>query len=67
MKQRNVYGDCTKGILIFLVILGHCIQYGSGATYLNKELFWENKIFQWVYSFHMPLFALISGYLGGEI
>lgn len=66
MKQRNVYGDCTKGILIFLVILGHCIQYGSGATYLNKELFWENKIFQWVYSFHMPLFALISGYfLGG--
>ena len=48
-----------KGITIFLVVFGHCIQYGNGKSfdYFNDPLF---KI---IYSFHMPLFAVVSGYL----
>ena len=61
MKQRNEYLDIVKGIAITLVVLGHSIQYGtfefSGDQYFN------NALFQLIYSFHMPLFMLVSGYL----
>lgn len=60
LSSRNTYLDITKGILILLVILGHSIQYGAGSG--NQE-FWENPLFRFIYSFHMPLFMLISGYL----
>ncbi len=58
-KSRNVFLDCLRGIVIFLMIWGHCIQYmnPSGLD------FFENPIFKIIYSFHMPCFALISGYL----
>ena len=42
------------------MLWGHCIQYcitGSGLD------FFENSVFRFIYSFHMPLFMLISGYL----
>lgn len=41
--------DSLKGIGIFLVVLGH-------ATI-------DNKAFSYIFSFHMPLFFFISGYL----
>ena len=52
-QRRSVYLDTVKGVAIFLVVFGHCIRYGGnfGLTYLI------------IYSFHMPLFALVSGYL----
>ena len=56
MKQRLLYLDNLKGFLIILVILGHCIEYGT-------ESFDENTLFKIIYSFHMPLFFMISGYL----
>lgn len=62
-KKRNPYIDIVKAILILLVIIGHSIQYGSGANYIKKELFFNNYIFKFIYSFHMPLFIMISGYL----
>ena len=40
--------DVAKGIAIIFVVLGHCV---SGQTFI------------WVYSFHIPLFFFISGYL----
>lgn len=52
-----------RGIAIVLVLLGHCIQYGSGEKYLETEMFFENLVFKFIYSFHMPLFMLVSGYL----
>ena len=61
--SRNIYLDSIKGIAIFLVVFGHCIQWGSGTTYLTEGMFWENPIYRCIYSFHMPLFALVSGYL----
>ncbi len=45
-----------------LMILGHCIQFGSGEAYLISGSFFDNILFKIIYSFHMPLFALISGY-----
>lgn len=56
MKDRFQYLDNSKAILIVLVILGHVIQ-GSIEDYQH------NPIFRFIYSFHMPLFLAISGYL----
>ena len=57
-KQRDEYLDFVKGIAVFLVVYGHCIQYFSICGD-----FFENIIFKYIYSFHMPLFMFISGYL----
>ena len=61
-KERNLYFDIIKAVSIILVIVGHCIQYGSGKEF-SQDLFFENPLFKFIYSFHMPLFMLISGYL----
>ncbi len=59
MKEREAWVDVTRGFAIYLVVLGHCIQY---ATPLDYE-FHENIVFQLIYGFHMPLFMIVSGYL----
>lgn len=56
MKQRILYLDNLKGIAILLVVLGHCIQFTSIE-------FDDDFIFRLIYSFHMPLFFMISGYV----
>lgn len=50
MQNRIDYIDKTKGALILLVVLGHCI---AGENYLKNI----------IYSFHMPAFFIISGVL----
>ncbi len=49
-NKRNTSIDFIKGIAIFSVVLAHC-------WLLDRE------IFHFIYSFHMPLFFCISGYL----
>ena len=61
-KKRNHFLDFTKAFAIILVVFGHCIQFGSGENYFKEGLFFDNIIFKYIYSFHMPLFMLISGY-----
>lgn len=61
--NRNTTIDLLKGIAIILVIFAHCIQFGSGLDYFESQSFYNNQIFKSIYSFHMPLFMLISGYL----
>lgn len=56
MKNRIYYLDALKGILIILVVLGHVIQF-TNPNYQHDFLF------RFIYSFHMPLFFAISGYL----
>lgn len=65
ISKRNSYLDIAKSLGIILVVIGHCIQYGSGSLYFEKELYFYNILFKFIYSFHMPLFMLISGYLFG--
>lgn len=54
--MRIVAFDYLKGVAIFLVVWCHCIQYIVGETF-------DNTFYSIVYSFHMPLFMIISGYL----
>lgn len=53
VKERNRSVDTLKGLLILTVVLGH-VLLGS----LD-----ENPIRYLIYSFHMPAFFFISGYL----
>jgi acyltransferase len=50
MRIKSI--DVAKGVLILLVIIGH-ILLGGPATFLHYI----------IYSFHMPLFIALSGYL----
>ncbi len=56
MKERLYYIDNLKGLLIFLVIMGHCIQ-------CTDPDFDHNMAFRYIYSFHMPLFMAVSGFV----
>ncbi len=55
--------DVIKAFAIWTVVYGHSIQFGSGEEVLNTGSFFENGVFQFIYSCHMPLFILVSGYL----
>ena len=59
MRERNLLLDYLKGLAIFLVIWGHCLQFATTSTFD----FFSNQAFVIIYSFHMPLFMVISGYL----
>ncbi len=62
-RKSNII-DFTKGILIFLVIYGHCIEMGSGSfVYRNSSIYYEDIVHRAIYCFHMPLFMMISGFL----
>ncbi|MDR1420720.1 MAG: acyltransferase family protein [Treponema sp.] len=53
---RDHYLDNVKGVLIFLVVLGHTIEkyrYGSPFIYY---------LWIFIYIFHMPLFVFVTGY-----
>lgn len=63
LTARNDALDIIKAFSIILVVVGHSIQYGSGADFLSEKLYFENICFKVIYSFHMPLYMLISGYL----
>ena len=62
-KDRNSYLDILKAVTILFVLVGHAIQYGGGSENLSGAYFLYNPVFIFIYSFHMPLFMLVSGYL----
>lgn len=61
-NTRDIFADILRGFAILLVVWGHCIQENNGATFSSEALFFDDKLYQFIYSFHMPLFALIAGY-----
>jgi fucose 4-O-acetylase-like acetyltransferase len=56
-STRDYHLDALKGFAIILVVVGHITAYSKPEN-LN-----DNVLFQLIYSFHMPLFFFISGYL----
>lgn len=62
-KKRELLPDVLRGFAIFLVVMGHSIQEGSGSTFLMESGYFDDRLYQLIYSFHMPLFMLISGWL----
>ena len=63
MQQRNHYLDILRGLAVFLMVFGHCLQYGNGTELIKSNGFFYNTVFELIYSFHMPLFMILSGYL----
>lgn len=64
-NSRLKFLDVAKGIGILLVVMGHCIPDASTfQTISNSSFALLHKI---IYSFHMPLFFFISGFLAKQI
>lgn len=62
MRERIKWVDTAKGIAIILVVVGHVVQsYHNVNQYTDSTLF--NLSGQFVYSFHMALFMMLSGML----
>lgn len=60
MRSRDrMYLDVVKGIAVFMMLWGHCIQYCT----VGDVFFLENPVMKAIYSFHMPIFMMVSGYL----
>lgn len=53
-RERIIYIDKLRGLAIFFVVLGHIME----SMRLSS-----NIILDFIYSFHMPLFFFISGFL----
>ncbi len=62
-KDRSRYLDVVKGITIMLVVLGHCVQCCPGTGWEVEGKFFTNPLFKVIYSFHMPAFMAVNGYL----
>ncbi|GHU07172.1 acyltransferase/acetyltransferase [Spirochaetia bacterium] len=59
-NQRIEYIDLLKVFTIFCVLWGHAIQQlDNGLDWIHCT---ENPIFKLLYSFHMPLFYMLSGF-----
>lgn len=55
--------NIAKGIGIVLVLLGHAFP----DTALGVKNIWAKGIFDVIYSFHMPLFIFLSGFVAIKI
>ena len=65
-KQHYLELDYLKGIGIVLVILGHSFSF-TGFGLINKEKYFiYYYIFNFIYSFHMPLFFIVAGFLSNK-
>ncbi len=60
MAKRDAYFDNMKFLLISLVVIGHLIEPLSGQAAFRP-------LYLFIYSFHIPLFVLISGFFCKKI
>lgn len=58
MGKRLEYIDNLKGLAILMVVIGHVIQF-----LYSPDNFDSNIVFRVIYSFHMPLFFILSGFV----
>lgn len=54
-SERNGALDAVKGLMIILMVYGHVTHTGS-----LKAI--QDVVVVWIYTFHMPVFLLLSGY-----
>ena len=60
-KQRIFYVDALKCFVIFCVVYGHTLQWTCPG-----DAYFDDIVFSFIYSFHMPLFMTISGFFIGK-
>lgn len=58
-KPRLEYMDAAKALAIVTVMLGHAVEYVSTSDY-------HHPLWAFIYSFHMPLFMIISGFFASS-
>lgn len=56
--KRLIWVDSLKGWLMLLVVLGHAIQYVMMEGECEMNYLWNV-----IYSFHMPAFMALSGFV----
>ena len=59
--SRNPVLDNAKFLMIFVVVFGHCLEPFIKSIPSFKALY------NFIYSFHMPVFIMISGMLSSEV
>lgn len=59
--ERDKQLDNIKGLLIILVVFGHALEL------LRVNSLLSNYIYNFIYSFHMPVFIFLSGYLAKNV
>lgn len=59
-EGRLLFVDMLKLLAIYLVLWGHCVQQFLTSPAL------ENDVYIYIYSFHMPLFMMLSGYFSSS-
>ena len=62
MKQYFKWINTARGLGIILVVIGHALTDTLGA----KDGSVSKIIFDFIYSFHMPLFFFLSGFVGAK-
>ena len=73
MEKRIEYIDSIRGLAIFLVVMGHAIAWNYGdwqqicvfSPSQPKSYWVGGVVWQVIYSFHMALFFMVSGFLSG--
>lgn len=60
LSKRIPYLDFLKFFAIASVLLGHSVEQTTGND------FWDNPIWAFIYTYHMPLFMLLCGYFFGS-
>lgn len=60
MNQRSIYLDNLKGTLITLVVVGHMT-----GPLVHQSIIFKSAYF-YIYLFHVPAFAFLSGYLSSH-
>jgi fucose 4-O-acetylase-like acetyltransferase len=67
-RVRDKQIDALKGLAILLVVLGHVLIYAYGmqsgmVDRTSSSDVWVRVCVDLIYSFHMPLFMALSGYI----
>lgn len=55
-KERDSWFDNIKGFLMICVVVGHFV-----GVYITRYPTF-NFLYNFIYTFHMPAFAVVSGY-----
>ena len=68
IKVDRNYIDFCKVLLTLLVVLGHVFKMYSPETVIDTgiECSLLKILYRWIYTFHMPAFILLSGFVFQE-